>query len=218
MKLTELLNRVKAIQVAGNAELKDIGNITIDSRTVLSNSIFFAIVGEKQDGHQFIPDVINKGVAAVVMQEGNALPDQIFSHAGCIKIVVKDTRESLAEFSNIFYGEPSRKIKLIGITGTKGKTTTAFYVKNIFQQAGYKTGLIGTIANYIGSTEIKTMLTTPQPHEINSLLAQMVNEGCTHCVMEVSSHALALHRVDYLNYETSIFTIIWIFIRPLITI
>ncbi len=206
MKLTELLNKVKAIQVIGNAELKDISNITVDSRTATNNSLFFAIDGEKQDGHKFIPDVINKGAAAVVLQNANAAPDQIFSHAGCVKIVVADTRKSLAEFSNIFYGEPSKKIKLIGITGTKGKTTTAFYVKNVFQQAGYKTGLIGTIANYIGDTEVKTMLTTPQSNEINSLLSQMINEGCTHCVMEVSSHALALHRVDYLNFETGIFT------------
>ena len=206
MKLTELLNKVKAIQVTGNAELKDISNITIDSRTAANNSLFFAIDGEKQNGHKFIPDVINKGAAAVVLQNANAAPDQIFSHAGCVKIVVADTRKSLAEFSNIFYGEPSKKIKLIGITGTKGKTTTAFYLKNVFKQAGYKTGLIGTIANYIGETEVKTMLTTPQANDINSLLAQMILEGCTHCIMEVSSHALALHRVDYLNFETGVFT------------
>lgn len=206
MKLTELLNKVKAIQVTGNAEQKDIGSITLDSRTATNYSLFFAIIGEKQDGHKFIPDVINKGVAAVVLQNASSVPDQIFSHAGCVKIVVEDTRKSLAEFSNIFYGEPSKKIKLIGITGTKGKTTTAFYVKNVFQQAGYKTGLIGTIANYIGETEVKTMLTTPQSNEVNSLLAQMINEGCTHCVMEVSSHALALNRVDYMNFETGIFT------------
>lgn len=206
MKLTELLNKVKVIQVAGNAEMKEITNLTIDSRTASRNSIFFAINGEKQDGHKFIPDVINNGAAAVVVQKADAVPDQIFSHAGCVKIVVTDSRKSLAEFSNIFYGEPSKKIKLIGITGTKGKTTTAFYVKNIFQQAGYRTGLIGTIANYIGDTEVKTLLTTPQANEINSLLVQMINEGCTHCVMEVSSHALALHRTAYLNFETAIFT------------
>ncbi|MEW6701871.1 MAG: UDP-N-acetylmuramoyl-L-alanyl-D-glutamate--2,6-diaminopimelate ligase, partial [Bacteroidota bacterium] len=120
--------------------------------------------------------------------------------------VVEDCRKSLAEFSNIFYGEPSKKLKLIGITGTKGKTTTAFFVKNIFQQAGYKTGLIGTIANYIDDKEIKTTLTTPQANEINSLLAQMVQEGCSHCVMEVSSHALSLGRVDHLNFGIGIFT------------
>ncbi|MHB8929433.1 MAG: UDP-N-acetylmuramoyl-L-alanyl-D-glutamate--2,6-diaminopimelate ligase [Melioribacteraceae bacterium] len=206
MKLSELLNNVKVIQVIGNAESKEINSITLDSRKATKNSLFFAIDGEKQDGHKFIPDAINQGASAIVVQNANAVPDQIFSHSGCVKIVVAESRKSLAEFSNIFYGEPSKKIKLIGVTGTKGKTTTAFYVKNVFQNAGYKTGLIGTIANYIGDTEVKTMLTTPQSNEINSLLRQMINEGCTHCVMEVSSHALALNRVDYLNFDAAIFT------------
>ncbi|MCX6174012.1 MAG: UDP-N-acetylmuramoyl-L-alanyl-D-glutamate--2,6-diaminopimelate ligase [Ignavibacteriales bacterium] len=206
MKLSDLLNKVKTIQVAGNAELKEITEITIDSRTSSNNSLFFAIEGFKTDGHNFINDVINKGVAAVVLQNPKAIPDQIFSHSGCIKIVVKDSRKSLAEFSNVFYGEPSKKLNLIGITGTKGKTTTAFFLKNIFEQTGFKTGLIGTIANYIGKNEVKTLLTTPQSHEINSLLAQMVNENCSQCVMEVSSHALRLNRVDYLNFRTGIFT------------
>jgi UDP-N-acetylmuramoyl-L-alanyl-D-glutamate--2,6-diaminopimelate ligase len=206
MKLSELLNKVKAIQVIGNAESKEIDSITFDSRSAKKSSIFFAIEGMKLDGHKFIQDVINQGTAAVVMQKADFVPDQIFSHADCVKIVVEDSRKALAEFSNIFYGEPSKKITLIGVTGTKGKTTTAFYVKNIFEYAGFKTGLIGTIANYIGAKEIKTMLTTPQANEINSLLAQMVKEGCTHCVMEVSSHALHLHRADYLNFTSGIFT------------
>lgn len=206
MKLTELLNKVKIIQVVGAAEHVDIDSITIDSRTASKKCMFFAIAGLEKDGHSFIPDVINNGAAAVVMQNNNSVPDQIFTHANCIKIVVEDSRKALAEFSNVFYGEPSKKLKLIGITGTKGKTTTAFYVKHLFENAGYKTGLIGTIANYIGPKEIKTMLTTPQAHEINALLSQMVLEGCTHCVMEVSSHALRLNRVDFLKFSAAIFT------------
>lgn len=206
MKLSELLNKVRIIQVVGNAELKEIEDITIDSRTVKKNSLFFAIHGEKTDGHKFIPDVINNGAAAVVLQNPEAYPDQIFTHANCVKIVVEDSRKSLSEFSNVYYGEPSKKLILIGVTGTKGKTTTAFYVKNVFQQAGYKCGLIGTIANYIGDKEVKTMLTTPQSHEINGLLSQMISEDCKACVMEVSSHALALHRVDYLDFNLGIFT------------
>lgn len=206
MKLNELLNKVKVIQVVGNAELKEIEDITINSQNVKKNSIFFAIEGFKTDGHKFIPDAINQGASAVVLQKANAYPDQLFIHSNCVKIVVDDSRKALAEFSNFFYGEPSKKLTLIGITGTKGKTTTAFYVKNIFEKAGHKSGLIGTIANYIGDKEVKTMLTTPQPNEINSLLAQMVSEGCSHCVMEVSSHALHLHRVDYLNFKIGIFT------------
>lgn len=206
MKLSELLNRVKVIQVIGNAELKEIESITIDSRQVKKNSLFFAIEGFKTDGHNFIQNAINQNAAAVVLQRADVVPDQIFAHAGCIKIVVEDSRKALAEFSNIFYDEPTKKLKLIGITGTKGKSTTAFYVKNVFEQAGYKCGLIGTIANYIGSKEVKTMLTTPQSHELNFLFAEMLKEGCTHCVMEVSSHALRLNRVDNMNFVSAIFT------------
>ncbi len=206
MKLNELLNNAKVVQVVGNAEQKEILSLAIDSKTAGKNSIFFAIEGFKTDGHKFVQDVINQGADAVVVQNADAVPDQVFAHAGCVKIVVEDTRKALAEFSNIFYGEPSKKLRLIGITGTKGKSTTAFYVKNIFENAGFKCGLIGTIANYIGDREVKTMLTTPQSHEINFLLAEMVKEGCTHCVMEVSSHALRLNRVDYMSFASAIFT------------
>ncbi len=206
MKLNELLNNVKVIQVTGNAESKEIDSITIDSRTVHKNSLFIAIDGFKTDGHKYIPDAINNGASAVVLQNDKVIPDQLFIHSNCVKIVVENPRKSLSEFSNYFYNEPSKKLILIGITGTKGKTTTAFYIKNIFERAGYKTGLIGTIANYIGNKEFKTLLTTPQSHEINSLLAQMVSENCSHCVMEVSSHSLDLNRVDYLNFKTAVFT------------
>jgi UDP-N-acetylmuramoyl-L-alanyl-D-glutamate--2,6-diaminopimelate ligase len=206
MKLSELLNSIKVVQVTGNAESATVENITIDSRSVTKGSIFFAIKGDKTDGHNFIPEVINQGAAAVVLQNVNSVPDQLFSHSGCIKIIVEDSRKSLAEFSNIFFGRPSQKLTLIGVSGTKGKTTTAFFIKNVLQHAGYKTGLIGTIANYIGEREVKTMLTTPQSHEINFLLSQMVNEGCSYCVMEVSSHALRLNRVDYLKFGIGIFT------------
>lgn len=206
MKLSLLLNQVNVIQVIGNAEAKEIDSITIDSRTAKKNSLYIAIEGFKVDGHQFIQEVINKGASSVVLSKPDSIPDQIFSHSGCVKIVVSDTRKALAQIANKFYGEPSKKLNLIGVTGTKGKTTTAFYVKNVFENAGNKCGLIGTIANYIGKNEIKTLLTTPQAHEINSLLSQMVADGCSHCVMEVSSIALDLHRVDNLNYSTAIFT------------
>lgn len=206
MKLSELLNSVKAVQVVGKAEEKEIEKITLDSREVEKNTLFFAIEGFKTDGHNFILDAINSGAAAVVVQNPDSVPDQIFAHAGCVKIVVEDSRKSLAEFSNIFYGEPSKKLKLIGVTGTKGKSTTAFYIKHLLQSCGHKTGLIGTIANYIGDKEVKTTLTTPQSDTINMLLSLMVKDGCTHCVMEVSSHALHLHRADFLDFDSAVFT------------
>lgn len=206
MKLSELLNNVKVIQVVGNAELKEVEDITYNSQLVRKNSLFFAIEGFKTDGHKFIPEAISQGASAVVLTKPDAVPEQLFLHSTCVKIVVEDSRKSLAEFSNIFYGKPSERINLCGVTGTKGKTTTAFYLKNIFENAGYKSGLIGTIANFIGKKEVKTMLTTPQSNEINSLLCQMINEDCLFCVMEVSSHALDLHRVDFLKFKTGIFT------------
>ena len=112
MKLNELLNSAKVVQVVGNAEQKEILSFSIDSRNAGKNSIFFAIEGFKTDGHKFVQDVINQGADAVVVQNANAVPDQIFAHAGCVKIVVEDTRKALAEFSNIFYGEPSKKLNL----------------------------------------------------------------------------------------------------------
>lgn len=206
MKLNELLNNVSVIQVVGNAEQKEIEELTIDSRTVKKNSLFFAIKGQKTDGHNFIHDVINKKAAAVVLENGNLFPDEIFLHANCVKIVVHDTKKALAEFSNILYEEPSKKLNVIGITGTKGKSTTAFFVKNIFEANKNKCGLIGTIANYIGDVEVKTMLTTPQSNEINFLFSEMLKNNCSHCVMEVSSHALDLHRVEYIKFSSAIFT------------
>lgn len=206
MKLSEILNSLKAVQVAGNAESKEIGSITIDSREVKAGSLFVAIKGEKTDGHNFIQDVINKGAAAVILDKDINLPEQIFTHADCVKILVKDSRKALPIAAKVFYRDPSSEMKLTGITGTKGKTTTAFYIKNIFEAAGIKSGLIGTIANYIGNTEVKTMLTTPQSHTINDLLREMVSAGCGACAMEVSSHALALNRADGLTFASAVFT------------
>jgi UDP-N-acetylmuramoyl-L-alanyl-D-glutamate--2,6-diaminopimelate ligase len=206
MKLNELLNSLKAVQVAGNAEAKEIDSITIDSREVKRGSLFIAIKGEKTDGHNFIQDCINNGASAVILDDDTKVPEQLFAHSGCVKILVEDSRKALPLAANIFFRNPSADLMLTGITGTKGKTTTAFYVKNIFEFAGMKSGLIGTIANYIGSREVKTMLTTPQSHTINQLLRDMVNAGCKTCAMEVSSHALALNRADYLTFASAIFT------------
>ena len=206
MKLAELINSVTVTQVIGRVELKEVSNITYDSREVKSNSLFIAIKGYKTDGHKFIEDAINKGACAIVLDDNNALPDQIFQHADCVKILVNDSRVALAEISNAFYNEPSTKLKLTGVTGTKGKTTVTFYLKNVLETVGGKTGLIGTIANYFGGKPVQSKLTTPQSNEINMMLAEMVKQQADHCVMEVSSHAAFLHRVDKLDFDFGIFT------------
>ena len=123
-----------------------------------------------------------------------------------LKILVKDSRIAMAEASNYFYGEPSKKMNVIGITGTNGKTTTSYFVKSILEQAGFKTGLIGTINNYIGDEKISSKLTTPESNELNKLLSEMHSAGCKYVVMEVSSHSLALNRVYNIDFNSAVFT------------
>ncbi|MCF8241094.1 MAG: UDP-N-acetylmuramoyl-L-alanyl-D-glutamate--2,6-diaminopimelate ligase [Melioribacteraceae bacterium] len=206
MNLAELLNSVDVIQVTGNAELKEIRSLTFDSREAGNGSLFFAVRGFKTDGHKFIPEVLSKNPAAIVIDNPESVPAQIFDKSECVKIIVEDSRKAMAQFANIFYGEPSKKLKVFGITGTKGKTTSVFYLKHILQNAGIKTGLIGTIKNMIGDKTIATKLTTPESITINDLMHQMITEGCTHCVMEISSHSLSLHRIDYLDIDYAGFT------------
>ncbi len=206
MELTELLNSVHAIQVVGEVQRKDVAGIFYDSRKVLQNSIFVAVKGYNNDGHKFILDALNKGAIAVVLEDKNAVPDEMFIHESKAKIVVHNSRIALAELSNYLFKEPSKKLKLIGITGTNGKTTTSYFLKNIFETAGYKTGLMGTIANYIGDKKIESKLTTPESSDLNEMLLAMYNEGCRYAVMEVSSHSLVLNRVSSLYFSEAVFT------------
>ena len=154
MEMTQLLNSVHAIQVTGEVQRRDVADIVYDSRKVQKNSVFVAIKGYKTDGHKFLQDAINKGAVAVVVEDDNAIPDDLITHSQIAKILVNDCRKALAELSKGFYKGPTNKLKLIGITGTNGKTTTTFILKNILQNAGYKTGLVGTIANYAGDAKV----------------------------------------------------------------
>jgi len=206
MELTQLLNSVHVIQVAGEVERKDVAGIFYDSRKVVKNSIFVAIKGFNTDGHKYILDAINKGAIAIVMENNQSVPEEIFTHEKVVKILVHDSRSALAEISNAFFNEPSKKLSLIGITGTNGKTTTSYLIKNIFETSGEKVGLIGTIANYIGNHEIKSSLTTPEANDLNELLLEMYNKGCKYAVMEVSSHSLVLNRVKDLHFTSAVFT------------
>ena len=206
MELTALVSKINAIQITGEVQRKDVTGIFYDSRKVIRDSVFVAIKGYKTDGHKYILDAINNGAFAVVLEDNESVPDEIFVHDSLAKILVKDSRIALAQISNIYFDQPSRKLKLIGITGTNGKTTTSYFIKNIFETNGNKVGLIGTISNYIGNKEIKTSLTTPESLELNELLFKMCNQGCDYAVMEVSSHSLVLSRVFDLHFSVAVFT------------
>lgn len=206
MNLASILNNVNTIQVTGNAEKHDIELITSNSGNVVNNSLFVAVKGLKADGHLFIQDAVNKGAKAVVLQDDSSLPDEYFINFDVVKILVADSRKAFAEISNEFYGNPSKKLKLIGVTGSKGKTTTTYFIKNIIDNAGFKSGLIGTNNNLIGNKIYPTKLTTPESNIINDLMSKMVIEECKYCVMEVSSHSLDLKRVHGLDFDIAVFT------------
>ncbi|MFA7288029.1 MAG: UDP-N-acetylmuramoyl-L-alanyl-D-glutamate--2,6-diaminopimelate ligase [Melioribacteraceae bacterium] len=204
-KLSEILSQLDTNAIIGDYEKAEVEDVTVDSREIKRNSLFVAINGEKDNGHNYILDAINRGASAIIVTDKNFVSDEIFLEKGCVKVVVNNSRLALAKASSIYFNNPSGKLTLIGITGTKGKTTTAFYIKNILENAGFKTGLIGTIANYINNEEVATKLTTPLSNTLNKLFGKMIISGCSHCVMEVSSHSLDFNRVDYLGFDAAVF-------------
>jgi len=206
MLLTELLNKVNVIQVVGSPLTNKVSGIEYDSRKIVEGSVFVAIKGFNTDGHLFLQDALNKKAIAVVIENNEAIPDSLVFNSNAIKILVKDSRQALAELSNAFFDEPSKKLRLIGITGTNGKTTTSYFLKHILETAGYKVGLIGTISNFIGNEKIESKLTTPESNDLNKMLQRMHNSGCDFAVMEVSSHSLALKRVYGLHFAFAVFT------------
>lgn len=178
-----------------------IKQVAYDSRAVKPGGLFVAIPGFRYDGHEFIPDAIANGAAAVVLEQPTTrLP------AGVAKVIVPDSREALPDIAANFYDYPSRKQKVVGVTGTNGKTSTTFLCEAMFQQAGYKTGLIGTIENHIGDRILPVERTTPESVDIEYLLGEMVKDGATHVVLEVSSHALDLKRVKNIDFDVAVFT------------
>lgn len=205
MELTKLINSVHAIQVTGEIERKDISAIISDSRKVVKGSVFVAIKGFRSDGHDYVLDAISKG-ATVIVLDRDIFPEEIFLHRNVAKILVADSRLALAELSNAFFKHPSSLLAMFGITGTKGKTTTAWLLRHILRTAGMKSGLLGTIANYIGDEKVAASLTTPESNDLCEMLYDMSIKGCKAAVMEVSSHALALHRVHGLAFRAAIFT------------
>ena len=206
MELTQLLNSLHVIQVTGEVQRKDVADIVYDSRKVQKNSVFVAIKGYKTDGHKFLQDAINKGAVAVVVEDDDSIPDELITHSKIAKLLVNNSRIALAELSKGFYKDPTSKLKLVGITGTNGKTTSTFILKNILQSVGYKTGLVGTIANYVGDVKVDSKLTTPESNDLNKFFYDMIEAGCSHAIMEVSSHSLVLNRVYGLDFSAAIFS------------
>ncbi|MHC1739050.1 MAG: UDP-N-acetylmuramoyl-L-alanyl-D-glutamate--2,6-diaminopimelate ligase [Ignavibacteriaceae bacterium] len=205
MELTKLINSIQAIQVSGNVQRKDVLGITLDSRKVGKNWIFIATKGLISDGHSFIMDALNRGACAVICEAEN-IPVEMFIHSNAVRILVNDSRTALAELANVYFGNASERMRLIGVTGTNGKTTTTYFIKKILEKAGHKTGLFGTIANYITDEKLDSDFTTPESIELNKLLQKMADANCEYVVMEVSSHALQMKRVHGLKYSAALFT------------
>lgn len=205
MNLKKLLLGLKNIKAKGEID-REVTAITNDSREVIEGSLFFAIKGFSNDGTQYIPTAIEKGAKVILVDDKFDLRS-VEIPADVTLVVVPDARHAMAICSCNFYDNPSRKLKLIGVTGTKGKTTTTYMMKEMLQKQGYKTGLIGTIAIYSGDKKLEDSdRTTPESIKLQKILAQMVDDGCQLVVMEVSSQSLKLHRVAGCEFYAGLFT------------
>ncbi len=198
--LRDMLLQSGISEVIGSSDL-EIHSLHFDSRKVNPGTLFFAVKGTTFDGHQFIPQAIAAGAVAIVCE---APPDKL--QEGITYVVAEDSGYAQGIMADIFYDHPSRKLQLTGVTGTNGKTTTVTLLSDLFRALGYKTGLISTIQNKINDTILPATHTTPDSITLNEILATMVSEGCTHCFMEVSSHAISQHRIAGLAFCGGIFT------------
>ena len=205
MNLKSLLIGLEGLKAKGNLDI-DIKGIACNSKEVKEGDLFVAIKGFETDGHKYIEEALENGAIAILIEEGCDLKSFKVTSDTTV-IMAKDTREALAIISNNYYDNPSRKFKLIGVTGTKGKTTTTYMIKEILERAGKKVGLIGTIETYINGKKIKNNdRTTPESLELQELFSKMVEAGVEVVVMEVSSQSLKLHRVTGCDFDIGIFT------------
>ena len=198
--LQDILYKVQLKEVYGNTAV-EVNDIQIDSRSISKGSVFVAITGEQADGHNFIDKSIESGASVVVCE---IMPSNFFENV--TYILVENSHEAVAYMAHNFYNEPSTHIKLIGVTGTNGKTTIATLLFKLFSQLGYSCGLISTVQNQIGTTIIPSTHTTPDAISLNALLRKMVDAGCAYVFMEVSSHAIHQHRVTGLHFTGGIFS------------
>lgn len=200
MKLNELLRKIKNVALTGSDNV-EITGVNIDSRRIATGQLFVAMRGTQVDGHRFITKATEQGAVAVLCEE---LPEVLSE--GVTYVKVPSTEDVVGHVATAFYGNPSEKLKMVGATGTNGKTTIATLLYNMFRKLGYKCGLLSTVCNYIEEEVVPADHTTPDPIELNRLLAQMVDAGCQYVFMECSSHAIAQKRIGGLKFSVGIFT------------
>ena len=200
MKLQQLIENLDTLRVDGSLD-KEITALTSDSRQVSEGAMFVAVRGVTVDGHTFIPSLVDKKPAAIVVEEAPATVPE-----GATVITVKNSAIALGLLASTWYGNPSSKLRLVGVTGTNGKTTSATLIYEMSRLMGYKAGLLSTVVNYVDTEAVHASQTTPDPLTINRLLAKMVEAGCSYAAMEVSSHAADQHRIAGLTFAGGIFT------------
>ncbi len=200
MKLQDLLKDIDIVEIKGDQNI-EVTSISTDSRNAAEGSAFIAIKGVQVDGHQYIDGAIKLGASIVIFEE-----DIDTSNDSITYVKVKDTADATGKIATRWYGDPSSKLKLVGVTGTNGKTTTATLLYEMFRQLGYKAGLLSTVANYIDGKVYHATHTTPDPLTLNEMLSKMVDAGCDYAFMEVSSHAIHQKRISGLKYDGAIFT------------
>ena len=200
MRLEKLISGISTKHIIGDTSI-EITGINIDSRAIEKDHIFVAVKGTQTDGHTFIEKAIEKGASAIICE---TIPTTIVEHITYIQ--VPSTEDIVGELATQFYGDPTSKLELVGVTGTNGKTTIATLLYNMFRKFGYKVGLVSTVCNYIDDKPIPTSHTTPDPITLNRLLGQMADEGCKYVFMEVSSHSVSQKRIGGLKFAGGIFT------------
>ena len=198
-RLQDLLDDVRAIEIVGGNP--EVASLEYDSRRVERGGCFFAVRGTASDGHNYITSATERGASVVVCQE---LPAEISPEVAYV--VVEDSNVAMAAMAAAFYDHPTLELKLVGVTGTNGKTTTATLLYDMFMAMGYNAGLISTVVYRIGKCSIHSTHTTPDAIRLNAMMREMVDEGCDYCFMEVSSHAAAQHRIDNLHFTGALFT------------
>lgn len=200
MELRKLIKNIKPVAIKGDDGV-DVTGVNINSRLIEKDHLFVAMKGTQVDGHRFIANAVESGAVAVLCEDMPAEPAE-----GVTYVQVESTEDAVGKVATMFYGEPSKKLKLVGVTGTNGKTTIATLLYNMFTKLGHKCGLLSTVCNYIVDEKIPADHTTPDPIELNSLLARMVDAGCEYAFMECSSHAIAQKRIGGLHFAGGLFT------------